>query len=232
MNVAVVIPTYNEKENIPELVDKIFSLKIPNLNIIFVDDNSPDGTGEMIKKMIKKYPIELIQRPKKLGLGSAYLAGFKKALDMDADYIFEMDADMSHDPKDIEKMLNKAMTGYNMVIGSRKIDGGRIIGWSWWRHFMSNGAMLFSRLVLGLKTLDVTSGFRCYHSQVLKNIPLDEIKSSGYAFQEEILCLAEKNGFSVVETPVTFNDRQRGKSKLGKKEILEFFKTMIRLKKV
>ncbi|MBI4992969.1 MAG: polyprenol monophosphomannose synthase [Candidatus Magasanikbacteria bacterium] len=190
MKPVIVIPTYNEAEN-----------------------------------------IHLITRPAKLGLGSAYIAGFKKALEIGADYIFEMDADFSHDPDDIPRMLESAQTA-DLVIGSRKIPDGKIIGWGLYRKFTSNGAMWFSRLLLGLKTKDVTSGFRCFRRRTLESIPLDEIKSNGYAFQEEMLYRVQKAGFKIAEEPVTFIDRRAGKSKLSKKDIVEFFLIILKLRKI
>ena len=229
MKIAIIIPTYNEKDNIQKLVKAIFDLKIPELEIIVVDDNSPDGTETIVEKLSANYPLLLIKRRAKLGLGSAYLAGFAQALKMGAEFILEMDADLSHDPLDIPRLLEAAQKA-DMVIGSRKIDGGKIIGWGWTRKLMSNGAMRFSRWLLELKTKDVTAGFRLFRRKVLESIGLENIKSNGYAFQEELLYRTEKAGFKVVEIPVTFIDRQEGKSKLSKKDILEFFVRIIRLR--
>ncbi len=229
--IAIVIPTYNEKENIGELIQRIFSQKIENLFIVFVDDNSPDNTAQIINTAKQSYPeIFLIQRPKKSGLGSAYIEGFKKALSLNADYIFEMDADLSHVPEDITRLLLACQKGADLAIGSRRIKGGKIIGWNWKRHLFSRGAMFCARLILQLKTKDVTSGFRCYRSSVLKNINLDEIKSNGYAFQEEMLFRVQKNKNNIIEIPVTFEDRKKGLSKLSSKDIFEFFKLMIKLR--
>jgi len=228
--IAIVIPTYNEKENINELILRIFNQKIENLFIIFVDDNSPDNTAQIINTAKQKYSeILLIQRPKKTGLGSAYIEGFKKALSINADYIFEMDADLSHAPEDIPRLLLACQKGADLAIGSRRINGGKIIGWNCKRHLFSHGAMFFSRLFLRLKTKDVTSGFRCYRASTLKNINLDEINSNGYAFQEEMLFRVQKNKNNIVEIPVIFEDRKKGRSKLSSKDILEFFKLMIKL---
>lgn len=230
MKTIIVIPTYNEAENIEKLIKKIFSLNIPDLEILIVDDNSPDGTADIVTKL--QTPINrlhLIKRRGKLGLGSAYIAGFKEALKLNADYIFEMDADFSHDPDDLPRLLQAAQNA-DLVIGSRKIMGGKIIGWGFTRKLMSNGAMWFSRILLGLKSRDVTAGFRCFRREVLLKIKLDEIGSNGYAFQEELLYRTEKFGFKVAEVPVTFIDRQEGKSKLSKKDIGEFFTKMIKLK--
>jgi glycosyltransferase involved in cell wall biosynthesis len=242
---AVIIPTYNEKENIAGLVGRIFEQNIPNLGIIFVDDGSPDGTAEEIRKHSNRFtnersfvplrmtsydkPIQVIHRTAKLGLGSAYIAGFKKALADGAELIMEMDADLSHAPEDLPHFIAAVEAGADLVIGSRKIPGGKIIGWNFRRHLMSNGAMFTARLLLGLKTKDVTSGFRCFKRGVLEKIDLDAIKSNGYAFQEEMLYRTEKLGFKVEEIPVTFTDRTKGKSKLSAKDILEFFKVMLKL---
>ncbi|MFA7654180.1 MAG: polyprenol monophosphomannose synthase [Candidatus Magasanikbacteria bacterium] len=228
--IAIIIPTYNERENIATLLEKIFSLSIFGLEIIVVDDNSPDGTADIVKQLQNKYPLHLIERGGKLGLGSAYIVGFKKALELGADYIFEMDADWSHDPADIPRLLSACQNGADLAIGSRKVPGGGVVGWNWWRKFESNGAMWFSRLVLKLKPHDVTAGFRCFNSQVLKNIPLDSIRSNGYAFQEELLYYTQKLNFKITEIPVLFKDRASGLSKLSHKDIAEFFIVIIKLK--
>src|SRR3989339_657065 len=233
MKPIIIIPTYNESKNIERLLTKIFSLNIPNLEVIIVDDNSPDGTSQIVQKLTTSTTLQLtthlITRPSKLGLGSAYLTGFQKALSLGADYIFEMDADFSHDPDDIPRLLAAAQNA-DLVIGSRKVPGGKIVGWNFWRKFMSNGAMWLSRLFLGLRPHDVTAGFRCFKRRVLETIPLDEIRSNGYAFQEELLYRTQKLGFTIFEIPVTFIDRQKGKSKLSKKDIMEFFSIIINLK--
>lgn len=231
MITTVVIPTYNEKENIVSLINDIFLLKIPDLKIIVVDDNSPDKTAEAVAQIQTTYPnLYLVKRNSKLGLGSAYIAGFKKALALKADLIIEMDADFSHDPKDLPRLISACENGADLAIGSRKISGGKIIGWNFKRHLMSNGAMLLSRLLLRLKTKDITAGFRCFKRQVFDKININNIKSNGYAFQEELLYRTEKSGFTIKEIPVTFKDRESGQSKLGKKEIKEFFIIIFKLK--
>ncbi len=228
--IYIIIPTYNEKENIEKLIKIIFDLKIQDLKILIVDDNSPDGTGKIVENLKNKYSIEVIHRTAKLGLGSAYRLGFKFALEKNADFIFEMDADFSHNPADIPKMLDEAKNNADLVIGSRKIKGGKIIGWNWWRHFCSDGAMLTSRLILNLKTKDLTAGFRCFRAEVLRKINYQTIQSNGYAFQVEMVYKLEKSNFKIQEVPVIFVDREKGKSKLGKKEIIDFFKTIFRLR--
>lgn len=230
MKIIIVIPTYNEKNNVEPLVERIFALKLAKLEIIFVDDNSPDGTADKIRELQNKYPVRLIQRSKKLGLGSAFIAGFQQALDRGADYVIQMDADLSHLPEDIPRLINACRAGADLAIGSRKIAGGRIEGWNQRRHLMSNGAMWSARLFLGLKTKDVTAGFRCFKKQALEKINLKKIKSNGYAFQEEVLFRVERAGCKTTEIPVVFPNRQQGKSKLNKKDILEFFWLIIKLK--
>lgn len=231
MKPIIVIPTYNERVNIIVLLHKIFALKIPSLEVIVVDDNSPDGTAGVVEKMAQEFKIHIIKRLRKLGLGSAYVAGFKKSLALGAEVIFEMDADLSHDPNDLPRMMAEIENNnVDLVIGSRKIKGGKIIGWNLWRKFISTGAMLFSRIILGLKTKDVTAGFRCFKKIVLETIDIDAIKSNGYAFQEELLYRTEREGFIIKEIPVIFTDRTEGKSKLGKKDIVEFFGTIFRLR--
>ncbi|MBP9694945.1 MAG: polyprenol monophosphomannose synthase [Candidatus Magasanikbacteria bacterium] len=229
-NTVIVIPTYNELDNIEPLLKAIFSLDIPNLAVVIVDDRSPDGTAEAVRKMIPDYPIFLIERNKKMGLGSAYIAGFKKALAVGADIIFEMDADFSHDPRDIPKLIASITNGADLAIGSRRIPGGKIIGWNRRRRFTSRGATWISRLLLGIKTKDVTAGFRAFKKEVLLSFPLDDIQSNGYAFQEELLYRVEKAGFKIAEIPVIFTDRQKGKSKLGRAEIVDFFVSIFKLR--
>ncbi len=227
MKPIIIIPTYNEKENIQKLLSRIFLLHIPDLEIIIVDDHSPDGTAELVKNIPSPCPLHLIERKTKAGIGSAYITGFKKALDLGADRIIQMDADLSHDPDDVPRLLQ---VDADLVIGSRKISGGETIGWGFIRTAMSAGAMWFSRLLLRLRPKDVTAGFRCFKRTVLETIPLEDIKSNGYAFQEEMLYRTQKMGFSIEEVPVMFIDRRRGKSKLSKKDIVEFFVVMIRLR--
>lgn len=229
MKTIIIIPTYNERENIAELVERIFKLNIPDLEIIFVDDNSPDGTGDLISQFSQKHPIILIPRPSKLGLGSAYIAGFKKALADGADFVFEMDADLSHAPEDIPALLEAVKNGADLAVGSRRVADGKIIGWNMRRHFTSAAAAAFARFFLRLKTRDVTAGFRCYRRDILEKINLEKIKSNGYAFQEEMLFRVEHLNGKIKEIPVIFNDRQQGKSKLSFKDITEFFLTMARL---
>jgi dolichol-phosphate mannosyltransferase len=227
--IYIVIPTYNERNNVVALIRKILSLHIEDLNILIVDDNSPDGTAEAVEEM-KIDLVEVMKRPKKLGLGSAYVAGFKHALSKGANLILEMDADFSHQPYKIPELIDCVKSGNDMCLGSRRIKGGGIIGWNLIRKIMSASAMEFSRWLLKLKTKDVTGGFRCFHKRVFEKINLDDIRSNGYAFQEEMVYLLEKNNFKIKEIPITFVDRQRGKSKLGLKEVIAFFVSILKLK--
>jgi dolichol-phosphate mannosyltransferase len=219
----IILPTYNEAENIVDLIEAIAHLNLPKLHMLVIDDSSPDGTATLVDALKDKYPVELVSRPRKMGLGSAYVFGFKKALSAGADYIMEMDSDFSHNPKDIPALLGAVQVGADLAIGSRRVNGGGIEGWNWWRKFMSRGATEFSRIFLKLKTKDVTAGFRCYRADFLKQIPLGEIKSNGYSFQEEMIFLVEKLKGKVTEVPVIFVDRAKGKSKLSYKEIIKFF---------
>lgn len=228
--IFVVIATYNEKDNLENLIKEIFSLPIENLEMVVVDDNSPDGTGQIADELAKVYPLEVIHRAGKLGLGSALISGFKKAINQGADLIISLDADFSHNPGDIPRLLEQSKAGFDIVIGSRKIAGGGIVGWNWQRRFCSAGAMRLSRLLLGIKTHDVTTNFRCYKKEALSAINYEKVKSNGYSFFEETIYLAEKAKLKIKEAPVIFNDRTCGKSKLSRKEIINFFITIFRLK--
>ncbi len=202
-----------------------------DLSVVVVDDNSPDGTAARVKLLQEKYPgLYLVKRPRKLGLGSAYRAGFKFALEHGAEVVGEMDADWSHSPFDVLRLVAAFRSGAEVVIGSRRIKGGQIIGWAWYRHFMSFGATTFARLVLGLTTKDITAGFRLYTKGALNKIPWQSVQSDGYAWQEEMVFLGEQAGLKIVEVPVVFADRQHGKSKLTLKDVFEFFLTVLRLR--
>jgi dolichol-phosphate mannosyltransferase len=231
MKSVIIVPTYNEKENVEILVRRIADLKIPNLSVCIVDDNSPDGTGEIVDRLIGEFSfVSVIHREQKLGLGSAYVAGFNKALRDGADFIFEMDSDLSHNPDDIPRFLMEAEHGNDIVVGSRRIPRGGVENWGLIRNMMSKGAMWFSRVMLNLETHDVTSGYRCYIRRVIEAIDWSNIKGNGYSFQEETIYLCEKMGFKVKEIPIVFKDRTYGHSKLSKKEIINFFVTIVRLR--
>lgn len=227
MRVAIVIPTYNERENVGTLLPAIFA-ELPDAHVIVVDDNSPDDTAKRVMDL-KDERVALIQRESKSGIGSAYIAGFLRALDDRADVIVQMDADFSHDPKDLPRLL-AALEHADVAIGSRKVLGGSIVGWGVHRHLMSNGAMLIARFMLQLQTRDVTAGFRAIKAKALLDAHPETIESNGYAFQEELLFRLEYKNFCITEVPVTFVDRSKGRSKLGGKQIIEFFWRMWRLR--
>jgi dolichol-phosphate mannosyltransferase len=229
-NIWVVIPTYNESANIKILIERLFAI-CPEIKILVVDDNSPDQTASLVEGLIKKYSnLYLLRRAGKLGLGSAYREGFKYSLTRGAEVVGEMDADFSHKPEDLPKLLSAIEAGAEVAIGSRKVKGGQVVGWGWGRKLMSWGAMTTARVVLGLKTKDVTAGFRLYTQKALGRIFWEQVKSDGYAWQEEMIYLCEQANLKIQEVPVIFEDRKFGSSKLGPKQILEFFAIIFRLK--
>ena len=222
MKNIVVIPTYNEKENITKIMSEILNQNL-DLDILIVDDNSPDGTSNIVKdyaKNIKKIKIFVLDRKKKDGLGRAYIAGFKWAISHEYENIIQMDADFSHNPKYLKDMLELIKTN-DLVIGSRYIKGGGTEGWGIDRKILSRGGSLYSKIILGVKINDLTGGFKCWKSKLLKNIKLDSITSNGYSFQIEMNYRANKTGAKIIETPIVFIDRNQGKSKMNKKIVLE-----------
>ncbi|MGE4357224.1 MAG: polyprenol monophosphomannose synthase [Candidatus Omnitrophota bacterium] len=220
MKVAIVIPTYNERENVETLVEEILSLD-KDFHLIFVDDNSSDGTGKILDNLKEKYiQLQVIHRTEKLGLGSAYRAGFKFALKNQFDFIFQMDADFSHSPQYIPQMLS-AIKDCDLVIGSRYIEGGRIKNWPPSRRLLSGMANLYVHIVTGMPIHDATGGFKCFRKEVLEEIDLDKISSDGYAFQIEMNYLVWKKNFQIKEIPIIFYERRKGKSKLNRKIIWE-----------
>jgi dolichol-phosphate mannosyltransferase len=228
MKYIICIPTYNEAENIGKLLRAILNQKLRDFDILVIDDSSPDGTAKIVKKTPEfGKNIFLMERTKKEGLGKAYIAGFKWALQKKYDYILGMDADFSHDPKHLKAIIEKSKN-YDVVIGSRYIDGGKIIGWKWYRYLNSWGANLVTRILLGLKPKDTTSGYRCYSAKFLSSLDLDNILAPGYAFLVEMVNLAQENGFSIFEVPITFVDRREGQSKISG-ELKRSVKTIIQL---
>lgn len=217
----VITPTYNEAVNIPQLVPKVLR-QSTDIEILIVDDNSPDGTAEIVKKLQSAFGgrVHLIERPRKMGLGTAYVAGFKYALERKYDYIFEMDADFSHNPKELLNFLLKIQE-YDLVIGSRYIKGVSVVYWPFRRLLLSYFANLYTRIVTGLPVKDATSGFKCYRRAVLESIDLTEIRSNGYAFQIEMNFKAWKKGFRLFEIPIIFVDRDKGESKMSKDIVYE-----------
>lgn len=212
----VIIPTYNEKENIEAIIRKVMSLD-GSFHILVVEDNSPDGTADIVKNIISEFPdrIYILERKGKLGLGTAYIAGFNWSLDKGYEYIFEMDADFSHNPDDLIKLHKACADGADMAIGSRYISGINVVNWPMGRVIMSYYASAYVRMITGMKIKDTTAGFKCYTNKVLKAIDFEKIKFKGYAFQIEMKFTAWKFGFSILEVPIIFTDRQEGASKMS-----------------
>ncbi|MHB8598785.1 MAG: polyprenol monophosphomannose synthase [Ktedonobacteraceae bacterium] len=222
MKALIIIPTYNELENLRPLIQEIFSY-VPQTDILIVDDNSPDGTGKLADELSAENPrIHVMHRAGKLGLGTAYIAGFKYAIEQKYDAAFEMDADFSHDPKYLPNFL-EAIEDADLVIGSRYVKGGGTPNWSLLRRFISGGGNIYARFLLGLPIQDCTAGYRLYRRKVLETIDLDTIQSQGYAFQIELVYRVRKHNFKIVETPIIFLDRRVGKSKMSQKIFLEGF---------
>ena len=214
----VIIPTYNEKENIEQIIRKVFSLA-KEFNILIVEDNSPDGTADIVKVLMKEFPDRLFieERKGKLGLGTAYIHGFNWALQRNYDFIFEMDADFSHNPEDLIRLYDAVKNkGGDLAIGSRYITGVNVVNWPMGRVLMSYYASAYVRFITGMKIRDTTAGFKCYSSTVLRAIDLGKIRFTGYAFQIEMKFTAWKLGFNVVEVPIIFTDRTQGSSKMSK----------------
>ncbi len=216
MAYLVIIPTYNEKENISQLTEAIKSLPIP-LDMLIVDDNSPDGTAALVKELMASYPgLHLLERPGKMGLGRAYTAGFEWALERDYSYIFEMDADFSHNPSDLLKLLDACENdNADLAIGSRYISGVNVVNWPLGRVLMSYFASMYVRFVTGMKIMDTTAGFKCYRREVIADINPSEIRLTGYGFQIEMKFKAWLLGYKLVEVPITFHDRRAGTSKMS-----------------
>jgi len=228
----VIIPTYNEKENIKKIILKVFSLE-KRFDILIVDDGSPDGTANIVKKMQKEFPtnLHIEERTGKLGLGTAYIHGFKWALKNSYEYIFEMDADFSHNPEDLIRLYNACdIDNGDVSIGSRYINGVNIVNWPMSRLLMSFFASKYVKAITGMPIHDSTAGFKCYKRKVLQKINLDKIQFIGYAFQIEMKFTAWKYGFNVIEVPVIFTDRQEGDSKMSGGIFFEAFFGVIQMK--
>lgn len=225
----VIVPTYNEADNIDDLISQLLAL--PNqMGVIVVDDNSPDGTGDKADVWAAKYPERVVpvHREGKLGLGTAYIAGFKKALSMGVERIMTMDADFSHNPRYIPAMIELSKEKH-IVIGSRYVPGGGAKNCTWKRVMLSKGANLVAKTALGLEARDTTAGFRLYRREVLESIPLNQIFSSGYSFLVEMLFLCQRRGWQVGEVPIIFEDRRKGTTKISKNEVLKAQYTIARL---
>jgi dolichol-phosphate mannosyltransferase len=226
---TVVIPTYNESENISALIPQV--LELPRFRVLVVDDNSPDGTAEVVGALADQEPrVGLLSRPGKQGLGTAYIAGFRRALAEGAEFVCEMDADFSHNPSYLPALLAAAETRYDLVLGSRYISGGGTVNWGALRQFISRGGNMYARAILGLPVMDATGGFRCYRRRVLEAIDLDAIHSNGYSFQIELVYRALRAGFQIGEVPIVFPDRRVGQSKMSRRIVLEALLTVWRLR--
>ncbi len=226
---TVVIPTYNERENIGALIERI--LELPRFRILVVDDNSPDGTATIVTELAGREPrVGLLSRSGKLGLGTAYIAGFRRALVEGASYIYEMDADFSHDPRYLPELLEATEARYDLTLGSRYVAGGGTTDWGVIRKFISRGGNIYARAILGLPVMDATGGFRCYRRRVLETLDLSAIHSNGYSFQIEMAYRTLQAGFTIGETPIIFPDRRIGRSKMSRRIVLEALLTVWRLR--
>lgn len=229
---VVIIPTYNEKENVAAIIEAVFSLP-REFDVLIIDDNSPDGTADIVKDLQKKFAgrLHLLQRKGKLGLGTAYIAGFKWALQHGYSFVFEMDADFSHNPNDLLKLYDAcANQGADVAVGSRYVTGVNVVNWPMGRVLMSFYASRYVRIVTGMPINDSTAGFVCYRREVLETLPLDDIRFKGYAFQIEMKFLAYKYGFKIVEVPIIFVNRVLGTSKMSSGIFSEGFFGVLRLK--
>lgn len=227
----VIIPTYNEKENAENIVRRVFSL-IGDFHILIIDDGSPDGTAQIIKNLQQEFPekLHIVERAGKLGLGTAYIAGFKWAIAHNYEYIFEMDADFSHNPDDLIRLFEACYNGADMSIGSRYKTGVNVVNWPMSRVLMSYYASAYVRIVTGMSIRDTTAGFKCYTQKVLRAIDLDNIKMKGYAFQVEMKFTAWKLGFKIEEVPIVFTDRKVGASKMSGGIFNEAFWGVLKMK--
>jgi dolichol-phosphate mannosyltransferase len=222
MDVLVVcLPTYNERENLEAMVSALDEVLPPDGRILVIDDNSPDGTGEIADRLAaERREVDVLHRPHKEGLGPAYLAGFARALELGADLVLEMDCDFSHDPADVPRLVAAAHDA-DLVLGSRYVPGGGVRNWGVVRRLISRGGSLYAQVLLGVHVRDLTGGFKCYRRVVLETIDLDAIDSKGYAFQIETTYRALRAGFRVIEVPIVFSDREAGGSKMSKAIVLE-----------
>lgn len=222
MEKLVVIPTYNESENIKPILHAILGMDL-DFHVLVVDDSSPDGTASLVREIQDAYPGQLFLqvRQGKQGLGTAYIYGFKWAIDRGYRFIFEMDADFSHSPKDLQRLYESCVSGADVVVGSRYVKGGKTVNWTWDRNVLSKGGALYTRILTWMPVKDPTAGFICYRKEVLETINFDEIRFVGYAFQIEMKFAAWKLGFKVVEIPITFIDREFGTSKMNKNIVKE-----------
>lgn len=231
MEKLVIIPTFNEKENIAAIIDAVITLNT-GFHILIIDDGSPDGTANIVKSLFPKYPGQLFleERRGKLGLGTAYIHGFKWALSKGYQYIFEMDADFSHNPKDLNRLYDACVAGASMAVGSRYVPGGGLVNWPANRIFLSKGASLYTRIITWMPIKDPTAGFVCYKREVLETINLGAISFTGYAFQIEMKFATWKLGFKITEVPIIFIDRELGASKMNKGIVKEGILGVLKLR--
>ncbi len=228
LKAVVVVPTYNELQNIDSLLEALLALP-DRVNVLVVDDGSPDGTGARVDEWVRREPrVGIIHRPRKMGLGTAYKAGFSRALSEGFEAMVEMDADFSHRPAYVSELLAKA-ADFDLVIGSRYIPGGGTSGWGFHRRLLSEGANIFARGMLGLEVRDCTAGFRCYTAAALRRIDFTSVLAEGYSFQVEMLVRVLKNGGRVAEIPIIFEERRHGKSKISRAEVFRAIGTVLRL---
>ena len=227
----VIIPTYNERENIENIIRKVFSLE-GGYDILIIDDGSPDGTAAIVKRLQQEFPerLHMIERPGKLGLGTAYITGFKRSIDKGYDYTFEMDADFSHNPEDLPRLYQACKDGADLAIGSRYCDGISVINCPIGRIIMSYYASVYVRTILGMKVYDCTAGFKCYSNKVLRTIDLDKVEMKGYGFQIEMKYTTYKLGFKITEVPIIFVNRKAGTSKMSGGIFGEAFWGVIKLR--
>jgi len=228
----VIIPTYNEKENMEKIIRKVFSLP-GSFHILIVDDGSPDGTASIVKLLQKEFPqqLHLKERTGKQGLGTAYILGFQWALENSYEYIFEMDADFSHNPEDLLRLHEACKNGADVAVGSRYVKGGKVVNWPWERIVISKGGAMYTQVITFMPVKDPTAGFVCYRRKVLQTIPLKEVQFIGYAFQIEMKYRAWKLGFKIKEVPITFIDRTEGQSKMTKGIVKEAMYGVWKMKK-
>jgi dolichol-phosphate mannosyltransferase len=221
VHACICLPTYNERENLEPMLHALQPVLGPDDRVLVIDDSSPDGTGELAERLASELGnVGVLHRDRKEGLGPAYIAGFRRALAEGAELIVEMDSDFSHDPSDLPRLIGAAQ-GADVVLGSRYVDGGAVRNWGAVRRFVSFGGSTYARLMLGTALRDLTGGFKCFHRRVLESIDLDAVSAKGYAFQIELTYRALREGFTVVEIPITFTDRVRGGSKMSRAIVLE-----------
>jgi dolichol-phosphate mannosyltransferase len=218
---TICLPTYNERENLGPMLRALGDVLPAGARVLVIDDSSPDGTGELADELAGQLDfVDVLHRPRKEGLGPAYVAGFRRALADGAELVLEMDCDFSHDPRDVPRLLAAAKDA-DLVLGSRYVDGGRVENWGWGRRFVSSGGSFYARVMLGVSVRDLTGGFKCFRRAVLEAIDTDAVTSTGYAFQIEMTYRALRRGYRVAEIPITFADREVGTSKMGKAIVLE-----------